>query len=540
MLPIVFLIVLCQLRADNTKGIVATAQATFEIRYSTDGMPATVSPGDVLPLLAAKGGGDAFLVELPVENDGKHRFWIPANTPSGSLLAERRGDNLRFLQSYQPSPQSAVFLIREGESYTIIDSGSESLLLSIPVSNTQRNIRVPTSYFTLSEAPLAGRSIVRDGGSANLESRQLGASGRAAANALYARRLREYLKTMPSRKILEVDSPQQAVCTIETPGGAGTGFLMEMDGRIYCVTNHHVIGSAPTQLTIRDIEQREYEARFIEVAEDRDLARILIEPQRRAIKITAKPKLNDPVVVLGNSQGATVITRLEGKVVGMGGGIVEVDAEFVPGNSGSPVIHQETGAVLGVATFVFKLGDDTDWVIRGTRFENARRVATRLDAGIEWVAVDPDVLRLANQGLSDVELFTIEGAKLLANFIQNPLNPAYIENLESTSLRNWYERGNTMRREFRTETNIYLSKRFANTGGLNRIRREQFGAMAEHVNNLLPICGQKMVRISALASGPPALTYWSHKAHRAEQGMKSLINGCRLGHSVLLDAKPEE
>ena len=63
-------------------------------------------------------------------------------------------------------------------------------------------------------------------------------------------------------------------------------------------------------------------------------------------------KIGDAIVVLGNSGGGGVVTKLEGKLVGIGPDRIEVSAEFIPGNSGSPIIHVPTGKVIGIATYL--------------------------------------------------------------------------------------------------------------------------------------------------------------------------------------------
>ena len=41
-----------------------------------------------------------------------------------------------------------------------------------------------------------------------------------------------------------------------------------------------------------------------------------------------------------------------GRIVGVGPNLVEVDAPFKPGNSGSPIIHLKSGKVTGIATYL--------------------------------------------------------------------------------------------------------------------------------------------------------------------------------------------
>ncbi len=46
--------------------------------------------------------------------------------------------------------------------------------------------------------------------------------------------------------------------------------------------------------------------------------------------------------------------RSRGRSRGSDRALVEVDAKFVEGNSGSPIIHVKTGKVIGIATFALK------------------------------------------------------------------------------------------------------------------------------------------------------------------------------------------
>ena len=74
--------------------------------------------------------------------------------------------------------------------------------------------------------------------------------------------------------------------------------------------------------------------------------------------LNANVAVGDEVWVLGNAEGAHVVTPIAGKLVGIGPNLVEVDAPFVPGNSGSPIIHKRTGKVIGVATYVIQRAAD--------------------------------------------------------------------------------------------------------------------------------------------------------------------------------------
>jgi hypothetical protein len=91
--------------------------------------------------------------------------------------------------------------------------------------------------------------------------------------------------------------------------------------------------------------------------------------------------IGDEIVCLGNSAAGSVITHLEGKVLGVGGDTIEVDAEVVGGNSGCPVLHVSSGTVVGVVTRA-EPGELT-WKTQGTRFAEARRFCLKVE-GAKW------------------------------------------------------------------------------------------------------------------------------------------------------------
>ena len=94
--------------------------------------------------------------------------------------------------------------------------------------------------------------------------------------------------------------------------------------------------------------------------------------------------IGDDVVVLGNPEGARVIKPLTGKLVGIGPNLIEVTAEFVPGNSGSPILHLKSGKVIGVATYLTMRDMDG---LSGRAVPKVRRFGYRLDSVKQWQPV---------------------------------------------------------------------------------------------------------------------------------------------------------
>ena len=115
----------------------------------------------------------------------------------------------------------------------------------------------------------------------------------------------------------------------------------------------------------------------------RDMVRFALDESVPAFDLAAGvPDIGDPVVVLGNSDGRGVVTEIRGKVIGVGPREIEVDAAFVIGNSGSPVLDRH-GRVIGIATYLRDCRNDEDWSKVNTRFNGIRRFALRL-LGTRW------------------------------------------------------------------------------------------------------------------------------------------------------------
>lgn len=207
--------------------------------------------------------------------------------------------------------------------------------------------------------------------------------------------------------------PYNSIVIIEVDGGVGTGFLMEIKGRKFLVTNTHVVaGSENIKAETLNGDDISLPAQFY-IAKDRDLAIFPINHDGDYLslveQLTENVKIGDSVTVFGNEAGASVATKLTGAINGVGPDRIEIDAKFVEGNSGSPAIHHTTGQVIGLATFYIEyeipkadLRDDDkrrdDPSYRSPEAENEpsksevaegkkrRRFAERIDNVSEWDA----------------------------------------------------------------------------------------------------------------------------------------------------------
>jgi hypothetical protein len=180
-------------------------------------------------------------------------------------------------------------------------------------------------------------------------------------------------------------------------GTTGSGFICQLEGKPFLFTNIHVVSPMRSPAFTR-LDRSPLRVGNAAAAVAHDIVRYEVpagaaaagKPLQVMTSVENVAAIGDDVIVLGNSEGAHVILPLVGKISGIGPNLVEVTAEFVPGNSGSPIIHQKTGQVIGLATYAVRR--DMDWLSeRTTEKEKAkkiRRFGYRLDSVQTWQPVN--------------------------------------------------------------------------------------------------------------------------------------------------------
>lgn len=186
-----------------------------------------------------------------------------------------------------------------------------------------------------------------------------------------------------TKKILE--NHFDSIVIIDGNDGTGSGFIMKIAGRNYLYTAAHVI-CGNTKLTVTNSSGRRF-TKFgaFEAADDCDIARIeILEDCESAITLASPnaAKVQEPVLAIGQSGGAGVLTVLEGDVISLGPKEIEVSADVIQGNSGGPLFHGISGDVMGIVTHLVAPREDV-WA-QDTGFDEIRRFATRLDRDFKW------------------------------------------------------------------------------------------------------------------------------------------------------------
>lgn len=176
------------------------------------------------------------------------------------------------------------------------------------------------------------------------------------------------------------------VVVIEGDQGAGTGFLCKEGGQVWVYTAAHVISGNNT-VTVRDHHGRTYqEFEFMEVAENVDLVRLKLKnqdlPGFELASQAEAPEIGDMIVAIGNSLGAGALSGEAGRVTGLDDEMWEVSAGVIPGNSGGPVLANDSGKVIGIVThLIISRRDGAQPSAEDTRIT---RFAARLDKPREW------------------------------------------------------------------------------------------------------------------------------------------------------------
>ena len=168
---------------------------------------------------------------------------------------------------------------------------------------------------------------------------------------------------------------------------AGTGFIMREGDSCWLYTNAHVVkGAAVPAVRATLLNNTVLKLGVCQRAQGLDLVRFALSgPMPAFLPERNVPDIGETVTVLGNSDGRGVVTEIRGHIVGVGPQQIEVDAPFVAGNSGSPVLNR-AGRVVGVASYLRNCRDNTDWSKANTRYNGIRRFALRL-TGVRWMAM---------------------------------------------------------------------------------------------------------------------------------------------------------
>jgi len=274
---------------------------------------------------------------------------------------------------------------------------------------------------------------------------------------------------------------QNATYLITTDDGSGSAFLARMDGRVYLVTNYHVVKGASKIECSNQTDSIKINGGTMEVADDRDLVRFPVD-KKDGLEINTNPVLDNRVAAFGNSGGKDVVTKLDGKVLGVGPQELEVSCEFIPGNSGGP-IADEKGKVVGIATYVATQKGIPDWVKKGTRFEGTRRFGVRLVENLKWSTVDLMEFQKETKVLVSLDGALDDYTWIASNVARDPFHqPFKLKYATGQDITNLVEMYNQQCRDFSSTLGKSVTSQ-----ELDNINRKYHARIKTHLNNLARI-----------------------------------------------------
>jgi len=214
--------------------------------------------------------------------------------------------------------------------------------------------------------------------------------------------------------VLMVKEYKSGLAFVQGKTGQGSGFITILKGQKYLLSNAHVVaGVRPPRFTLLD--RTPVGVGSASAAVGHDIVAVTVvsggTPIPAMESVENESNIGDAVVVLGNAEGAGVVNLLEGRIVGIGPNLVEVDAPFVPGNSGSPIIHIRSGKVIGIATYLTMRRSVTGG-------QSVRRFGYRLDSIQKWQAIDWNRFYAEADAMTKIEKTSEELSSLLSDLVK--------------------------------------------------------------------------------------------------------------------------
>jgi hypothetical protein len=200
------------------------------------------------------------------------------------------------------------------------------------------------------------------------------------------------------RWAVTIEEAEKCVLMALSAEGSGTAFIAMDDGKYYVYTNVHVASSKTLEFSnfrgnmvavdglgqVVGVSSRQGAEPGI------DIVRFpLLEEPEFSLRFANRDMIEKKPVVwtLGDSGGERILKTLQGRIKGVGPAKIEVDCEFIQGNSGGPIVTS-SGEVVGIASYMTT--NQSIWA-RGTEQE-IRRIAWIPGREHAWISITADEL----------------------------------------------------------------------------------------------------------------------------------------------------
>ena len=149
---------------------------------------------------------------------------------------------------------------------------------------------------------------------------------------------------------------------------SGNGVVVEMEGKPYLLTSLHILLGAE-KISFTTASGAQLAPRRVEISNNRDLVRLALEEGCPGLPLSFRAKMNTAIAVFtcGNGDGQKIE---HGKIIGIGGGKVEISAGFNESSCGAPALNAEK-EVVGIASYSREFSHHA--MKTGTRFDNTKR-----------------------------------------------------------------------------------------------------------------------------------------------------------------------
>lgn len=232
----------------------------------------------------------------------------------------------------------------------------------------------------------------------------------------------------------DVDDIKDSLIKIYDNSLLGIGFITRMEGKSFIVTTASVV-AGHNKLTFKTVGGAELKPRKIELSATRDLVRFLVGAPN-ALTLAA-PEVGDNISVLkvGASGG---VEKYKGRVKGLGGGMIKLDADFDRECRGSPLLNVGD-SVGGVAShLVLYKAIGRAWEGTGRSF-----AYTLDDAG--WYAANwKGYNQTYGKKLRDADKFRANVYTVAAQWIQEPQEVIKTEVRVNLDFERWVKAHNGM------------------------------------------------------------------------------------------------
>ena len=164
---------------------------------------------------------------------------------------------------------------------------------------------------------------------------------------------------------------------------SGNGVIIQMEDKPYLLTNQHIIlGAERIRFTTASGEC--LAPRQVELSNSRDLVRLSLGDDSQGLPFSSKVKMNTPIAIFTGGNGKEQKVE-HGKIIGIGGGKLEISAEFDDSSNGAPALNAEK-EVVGITTYSREFSHHA--MKSGTRFDkNTRHFCCRIGKD-DWIAVN--------------------------------------------------------------------------------------------------------------------------------------------------------